>query len=63
LERKVKEDKEKRRKEEEKRKMEDQERARNPPFYSKKVVSVSRGFLEDFEKLSFNEPPLHNSKL
>ncbi len=63
LERNVREDEEKRRKEEERRKMKDQERARNPPFYSKKVVSVSRGFLKDFEKLSFNEPPLQNSKL
>jgi hypothetical protein len=63
LERKVKEDEEKRRKEEERRKMEDQERAKNPPFYSKKVVSVSRNFLEDFSKLNFNDPSLPNSKL
>jgi hypothetical protein len=63
LERKVKADEEKRKKDEERRKMEEQERARNPPFYSKKVVSVSRDFLENFSKLSFNDPSTPNSKL
>jgi len=63
LERKVKADEEKRKKDEERRKMEEQERARNPPFYSKKVVSVSRDFLENFSKLNFNDPPTSNLKL
>ncbi len=59
----MKEDEEKRRKEEERKKMEDQERAKNPPHQSRNVVCISRGFLEDFDKLNFNEPPFHNSKL
>jgi len=68
LERKVKADEEKRKKDEERRRMEEQERARNPPFYyplfySKKVVSVSRDFLENFNKLNFNDPSTPDSKL
>ncbi len=63
LERKVKADEEKRKRNEERRKMEEQERARNPPFYSKKVVSVSRDFLENFSKLNFNDPSAPDSKL
>jgi len=63
LERKVKADEEKRKKDEERRKMEEQERARNPPFYSKKVVSVSRDFLENFNKLNFKDPSPPNSNL
>jgi len=63
LERKVKADEEKRKKDEERRKMEEQEKARNPPFYSKKVVSVSRDFLENFNKLNFNDPSTPDSKL
>jgi hypothetical protein len=61
LERKVKADEEKRKKDEERRTLEEQERARNPPFCSKKVFSVSRNFLEDFSKLNFNNPSLPNS--
>ena len=63
LERKVKADEEKRKKDEERRGMEEQERARNPPFYSEKVVSVSRDFLENFNKLNFNDPSTPDSKL
>ena len=59
----MKADEEKRKKDEERRRMEEQERARNPPFYSKKVVSVSRDFLEDFNKLNFNDPSTPDSKL
>jgi len=63
LERKVKADEEKRKKDEERRKMEEQERASNPPFYSKKVFSVSRDFLENFSNLNFNDPSTPNCKL
>jgi len=63
LERKVKADEEKRKKDEERRRMEEQERARNPPFYSEKVVSVSRDFLKNFNKLNFKDPSPPESKL
>jgi len=54
LERKIKEDEERNKREEDKKKIEDGEKARNPPNHPRNVVCVSRKFLENFGKLSFN---------
>ncbi len=63
LERKIKEDEEINKREEDKKKREAGETARNPPNHPRNIVCVSRKYLENFGKLSFNKPPLLNSKL